>query len=204
MVIPTQLIAGIASAAVVNGILPGPLGVGNALSNGTRPLQGLFLEMFLTSQLVLTVYFLAVEKHRATFLAPIGVGVSVFITHLAGTNYTATSVNPARSLGPAVFVGFPGYHWIYWLGPTLGSFLAFGLYSVMKALDYSTANPGQDMDSTRKSNVQTQEQSTRASQVSHTSFHSRAPLVESRARHHDPEHGVSSDEETGRHGSADA
>ncbi|CAH0051205.1 unnamed protein product [Clonostachys solani] len=143
-IVPAQLVAGIAAAAVTDGLLPGPLGVANALSNGTSVVQGLFLEMFLTAQLVLTVYFLAVEKHRATFLAPIGIGISVFIAHIAGTNFTGTSINPARSFGPAVITGFVGYHWIYWLGPFMGSFLSFGVYSLMKWLEYRTANPGQD------------------------------------------------------------
>lgn len=144
LIIPTQIVAGIAAAGVVDGLLPGPLSVGNTLGNGTSVSQGLFLEMFLTAQLVLTVYFLAVEKHRSTFLAPVGIGISVFIAHLAGTRFTGTSVNPARSFGPAVITGFPGYHWIYWLGPTLGALLSFSVYTLMKRLEYDTANPGQD------------------------------------------------------------
>lgn len=147
MIVPTQLVAGIAAAAVVDGILPGPLKVANSLGNNTTTVQGVFLEMFLTAQLVLTVYFLAVEKHRATYLAPIGIGAAVFIAHIAGTNYTGTSINPARSLGPAVIAGFPSYHWIYWVGPFMGTLLAFAVYTVMKYLDYGTANPGQDDDS---------------------------------------------------------
>lgn len=179
MIIPTQLIAGILSAAVVKGLLPGSLQVGNALSNGTTPVQGLFLEMFLTAQLVLTIYFLAVEKHRATCLAPIGIGLSVFMAHLALTNYTGTSVNPARSFGPAVFVGFPGYHWIYWLGPVLGSVLAFGLYTLMKWLDYTTANPGQDSDNISRANNSNTNEDARKSQAG---FQSRSTLVGSPTR----------------------
>lgn len=143
-IFPTQLVAAIAAAAVTDGLIPGPLTVGNKLSDGMSIVRGLFLEMFLTSQLILTVYFLAVEKHRATYLAPIGIGVSVFIAHICGTNYTGTSINPARSFGPDVVTSFPGYHWIYWLGPTLGTFLAYGVYSMLKFLEYQTANPGQD------------------------------------------------------------
>ncbi|KND89365.1 Aquaporin-1 [Tolypocladium ophioglossoides CBS 100239] len=152
MVFVTQLVAAIAAAAVVDGLIPGPLTVANKLSNGTNIPQGLFLEMFLTSQLVLTVYFLAVEKHRATFLAPVGIGISVFIAHIAGTDYTGTSINPARSFGPAVISGFVGYHWIFWLGPFMGSGLAFAVYMLLKWLDYGTANPGQDADDVEKAN----------------------------------------------------
>ncbi|KAM0261990.1 hypothetical protein ACHAQJ_001996 [Trichoderma viride] len=145
IIVPTQIVAGIAAAAVVSGLLPGHLSVTNSLGSDTSIVQGLFIEMFLTAQLVLTVYFLAVEKHRATFLAPMGIGVSVFIAHMAGTNFTGTGINPARSFGPAVVTGsFRGYHWIYWLGPCMGALLSFSVYSLLKALEYQIANPGQD------------------------------------------------------------
>ena len=154
-VFPTQIVAGICAAAVADGLLPGPLTVGDALGAGTNVAQGLFIEMFLTAQLVLTVYFLAVEKHRSTYLAPVGLGVSIFICHICGTNYTGTGINPARSFGPAVIQGFPSYHWIYWLGPMMGTFLAFGVYTVLKGLEYQTANPGQDSDDVEKANRDT-------------------------------------------------
>ena len=146
LIFPTQLVAGIAAAAVTDDLLPGPLLVANKLSSGTSISRGLFIEMFLTAQLVITVYFLAVEKHRATFLAPLGIGLAVFIAHICGTNYTGTSINPARSFGPAVVTDFTGYQWIYWLGPFLGSFLAFVVYTILKWMEYHTANPGQDDD----------------------------------------------------------
>ncbi|RDA89749.1 hypothetical protein CP533_2920 [Ophiocordyceps camponoti-saundersi (nom. inval.)] len=146
MVLPAQLAASIAAAALTFALLPGKLLVNSALSPETNVIQGLFLEMLLTSQLVITVYFLAVEKHRATFLAPVGIGASVFIGHLAGANFSGSSLNPARTFGPAVFAGFPPYSWIYWLGPFMGALLAFGVYMLLKWMDYKTANPGQDAD----------------------------------------------------------
>lgn len=145
-IVLTQLVAAIAAAAVTDGLIPGPLLVANTLGNHTSIVQGFFIEMFLTAQLVLTVYFLAVEKHRGTFLAPIGIGLSVFISHLVATNWTGTSINPARSFGPAVVTKFVGYHWIYWIGPLMGAILAWGVYAVFKWLEYEDANPGQDDD----------------------------------------------------------
>lgn len=150
MIVPVQLVAGICAAAVVQGILPESLSVANSLGNGTNKAQGVFLEMFMTAQLVLTVYFLAVEKHRATFLAPVGIGISVFIAHIVGTNYTGTGINPARSFGPACIQGFVGHHWIYWVGPFMGSLLSFAVYSAFKWLEYQSANPGQDSDDAEK------------------------------------------------------
>jgi aquaporin rerated protein, other eukaryote len=63
----------------------------------------------------------------------------------SGVYYTGGSLNPARSFGPCVVTrSFPDYHWIYWIGPILGSLLASGFYVFMKALEYETVNPDQD------------------------------------------------------------
>jgi aquaporin related protein len=70
--------------------------------------------MFMTAELVFVVFMLAAEKHKATFLAPIGIGLALFIAELAGVYYTGGSLNPARSFGPAVVAhSFEPYHWIY-------------------------------------------------------------------------------------------
>lgn len=41
---------------------------------------------------------------------------------------------------------FTGYHWIYWVGPGLGSLLAVAFYKLVKGLEYETVNPGQDAE----------------------------------------------------------
>lgn len=72
--------------------------------------------MFLTTLLVFTIFMLAAEKHAANFIAPIGIGLALFVAQLFGTLYTGSSLNPARSFGPDVVTGqFAGYHWIYWV-----------------------------------------------------------------------------------------
>lgn len=66
---------------------------------------------------------------------------------LPGINFTGTSVNPARTLGPAVVNrNFVSSIWIFFVGPILGALLAAGLYHLLKAMGYETANPGQDDD----------------------------------------------------------
>ncbi|KAI1333990.1 aquaporin-like protein [Xylariaceae sp. FL0016] len=145
LVIVSQVAGGIAASAVVLAIQPGDLNIATSLGGGTSVVQGLFMEMFLTTQLVFTIFMLAAEKHRATFIAPIGIGLSLFIAELMGVYYTGGSLNPARSLGPAVVTGsFDSYHWIYWVGPVMGSLLASGFYITIKALEYETVNPEQD------------------------------------------------------------
>lgn len=70
--------------------------------------------MFLTAQLIMTIFMVAVEKHKATFIAPLAIGLTLFVCHLAGIHFTGASLNPARSFGPhVVLASFPGYHWIY-------------------------------------------------------------------------------------------
>lgn len=110
-----QLVGGIAAAAVVRAIIPSTTILFNtALAGGTNKAQGLFLEMFLTCELVFTVLMLAAEKTKATYLAPVGIGLSLFIAELIGAYWTGGSLNPARSFGPDVVRGrFEGYHWIY-------------------------------------------------------------------------------------------
>lgn len=68
----------------------------------------------------------------------------MFVCELFAVEYTGGSVNTARAFGPAVISGFARYHWIYWLGPTLGALLATAFYYVLKSIKYWEINPGQD------------------------------------------------------------
>ncbi|THV45321.1 hypothetical protein BGAL_0503g00060 [Botrytis galanthina] len=135
-----QCVGAIAASAMAYGLYHGGLHTATTLKPGMSPAQGVVLEMILTCQLCFTVLMLAAEKHEATFLAPLGIGLSVFIGELAGVFWTGGSMNPARSLGPAVItLSFPSYHWIYWVGPIAGAGLASIIYKLIKALEYETA-----------------------------------------------------------------
>lgn len=76
------------AAGMVSAILPGNLNVSTTLGGGTTIAQGLFLEMFLTAELVFTIFMLAAEKHKATFLAPIGIGLALFVCEMTGVYFT--------------------------------------------------------------------------------------------------------------------
>jgi len=143
----SQMLAGICAAAVVSAMFPGQLNVSTTLGDDVSIAQGVFMEMFLTSMLIITIFMLAAEKHKATFLAPIGIGLALFVAELVGVFYTGGSLNPARSFGPCVVTrNFPGYHYIYWFGPIMGTLLAYGVYKIIKMVEYQTVNPGQDFD----------------------------------------------------------
>ncbi|CAK7568238.1 MAG: Aquaporin-1 [Sporothrix epigloea] len=140
-----QLLGGMCAAAVLSALLPGDLQASTTLRDDTSIARGLFIEMFATSLLVLSILLMAVEKHRATFTAPLCIGLSLFVAELMSIPYTGGGVNPARSFGPCVATrSFTGYQWIYWVGPILGSLLATGFYKIIKFLEYETCNPGQD------------------------------------------------------------
>uniref|UniRef100_A0A0K3CE49 FGENESH: predicted gene_5.206 protein n=1 Tax=Rhodotorula toruloides TaxID=5286 RepID=A0A0K3CE49_RHOTO len=162
----SQILGGIVGAAIIQALLPGTLNVATKLSPGTSVARGLFLEMFLTALLMLAILLLAAEKHKATFLAPIGIGLALFVAELVGVYYTGGSLNPARSFGPAVVLrSFDGYHWIYWVGPFLGTLLAAGFYKFIKYLEYETVLGPEEPDtpspsSSNNQNVQNNDKAT--------------------------------------------
>ncbi|KAH9943686.1 aquaporin-like protein [Amylocystis lapponica] len=157
-----QLLGGITAAALILALTPGPLASNTFLQPGINSAQGVFIEMFITSFLVIAVLMLAAEKHNTTPFAPVGIGLTLFVCHLWAIFYTGCGMNTARSFGPAVVTGFPyGSQWVYWVGPCLGSFLGAGFYALLKqyapgiwllrcahllpfSFQYWRLNPGQD------------------------------------------------------------
>ena len=92
---------------------------------------GYSLTAALVAEVVLTFMFLmiilgATDSRAPAGFAPIAIGLGLTLIHLIGIPVTNLSVNPARSTGPALFVG--GWAiaqlWLFWLAPLLGAFLA--------------------------------------------------------------------------------
>jgi aquaporin related protein len=82
---PAQLIAAMAAGGLVQVMTPGDIGATNTtLSPGTSVAQGVFIEMFMTAELVFVVLMLAAEKSKDTFLAPIGIGLALFVAMMGG------------------------------------------------------------------------------------------------------------------------
>lgn len=109
-----QILGGIAASGMVLGLFPTTFNVRTTLGASTSTVQGVFIEAILTAELVFTIFMLAKEKHKATFIAPVGIGLALFIAEMVGVYYTGGSLNPARSFGPCVVSGsFDKEHWIY-------------------------------------------------------------------------------------------
>jgi aquaporin Z len=98
---------------------------------GAHSPQGYSLGACFVAELVLTFMFLmvilgATDPRAPAGFAPIAIGLALTLIHLIGIPVTNTSVNPARSTGPAVFVGrwAVAQLWMFWLAPILGAMLA--------------------------------------------------------------------------------
>jgi aquaporin Z len=92
------------------------------------------------AEAVLTFFFLliilgATDKRAPQGMAPLAIGLGLTLIHLIGIPVTNLSVNPARSTGPAVFVGGWALQqlWLFWLAPIVGAVLAGLLYPQMAA-----------------------------------------------------------------------
>ncbi|KAL7397856.1 hypothetical protein ABVT39_000799 [Epinephelus coioides] len=87
--------------------------------------QALGIEVLCTFQLVFTVFSVEDQRRRES---PEPGNLAIGLAHTAGVligaRFSGASMNPARTLGPAIITGFWEHHWVYWLGPAIGAILA--------------------------------------------------------------------------------
>lgn len=137
----SQLVAGMAAGGAASAMTPGPVLFANTLGGGCSKGRGLMIEAFGTCVLCITVLMTVVEKSSLNDFAPVCIGISLFIGRLICIYYTGAGLNPARSLGAAVAARyFPVYHWIYWIGPMIGSIIAAGIWYFWTLLNYQEVN----------------------------------------------------------------
>ena len=125
-----QFLGGILGAVLLNALLPNPSDLGaTILTEGVTPVQGLFVEIVLTFFLVNTIFTTAVSGKAGNF-AGLAIGLTLIACILMGGPLTRASLNPARTLGPAIFSTDPqwGNIWLYFVGPCVGAILAALLY----------------------------------------------------------------------------
>jgi aquaporin Z len=98
----------------------------NACQAGVSPTGGLIAEIVFTFVFVLVVLGTTDSKKGAGNFAGLAIGLSLVLVHLVCIRYTGTSVNPARSIAPAVFEGGVALQqlWIFIVGPFIGGALA--------------------------------------------------------------------------------
>lgn len=138
-----QVIGAIAAAGVLYLIASGKDGfslAGGFASNGygLHSPGGYSLVACLVAEIVLTAFFLLIimgstDKRVPNGFAPVAIGLGLTLIHLISIPVTNTSVNPARSLGPAVFVGGWALQqvWLFWVAPLIGGLIGGILYDLL-------------------------------------------------------------------------
>jgi len=113
----------------VNGL--GQNGYGVASPGGFSMASGFIAEVVLTFIFLLVIYGSTSDRAPKGF-AGVAIGLSLVMIHLVGIPIDGTSVNPARSLGPAVIVGGTALNqlWLFWIAPIIGGLLAAGVWRV--------------------------------------------------------------------------
>jgi aquaporin Z len=135
-----QVLGAFAAAAVLYYIASGQAGfdvAGGLASNGygEHSPGGYTLASALVTEVVMTMFFLliilgATDRRAPAGFAPIAIGLGLTLIHLISIPVTNTSVNPARSTGPALIVGdwAIGQLWLFWVAPIVGAAIAGAVY----------------------------------------------------------------------------
>jgi aquaporin Z len=107
---------------------------------GARSPAGYTLLACFITEVVMTFFFLiiilgATDNRAPKGFAPLAIGLGLTLIHLISIPVTNTSVNPARSTGPALFVGGGAIFqlWLFWLAPILGALIAGWVYNFIWA-----------------------------------------------------------------------
>jgi aquaporin related protein len=134
-----QCLGAIVGAAILQFLVPedmrgaDKLGMTSVADHVTLS-QAVAVEMLITMVLVMVVFAAAADDINAAALkgsAPLAIGLSITTCHLFAVPLTGASMNPARSLGPALVLTQFHNHWVYWVGPMLGGFLAAVSYRLV-------------------------------------------------------------------------
>jgi aquaporin Z len=104
-------------------------GYGEHSPGGYSLMAGLVTEVVMTAMFLLIILG-ATDKRAPQGFGPIAIGMALTLIHLISIPVTNTSVNPARSTGPAVFVGdwALGQLWLFWVAPIVGALIAGFVY----------------------------------------------------------------------------
>ncbi len=135
--VPGYIVAQLAGALLASLLLAtlfGKVGALGATSPGAgiTDLQALVIEVVVTVGLVSTILGTASRAQSVGALAAIAVGGYIVLAGLWAAPISGASMNPARSLGPALVLGNLGHTWIYVAGPVLGALLAVGIAYILR------------------------------------------------------------------------
>ena len=124
-----QIAGAFAGVGLMAAFFDGPSNYGANTYSGCGWAAGLFAEIFLTF-LFVYVILAVTNDEKKTNTAPIYIGLALIFVHLLGMGITGTSVNPARSLAPAILQGGTALEevWLFIVAPLIGSVAAVFTY----------------------------------------------------------------------------
>jgi MIP family channel proteins len=128
MYIFAQNFGAIVASAMVSAATPGEFVVYSGIAEDVSVFSAFINEIILTFVLMSVIYNVAVDSTMDSGFAPLFIGFAVFVIHLASIGISGCSVNPARTFGASVVSGNFANHWIYWIGPIMGSLAATGVF----------------------------------------------------------------------------
>jgi len=108
------------------------IGTANVPGAGVSDVQAFGLEIILTALLVIVILTVT-ERDRGH--APLAIPLTLIAIHLAGIPFSGASVNPARSLAPALVGGDLSHIWIYLTAPFVGAAVGWGLFRAFDRLE---------------------------------------------------------------------
>lgn len=129
-----QLLAACLAAGALYAILGPVAGLGGTAPAGA-PTQSLVLEIVLTFFLMFVITAVATDGRAVGQMAGLAIGGTVALGALFGGPISGASMNPARSLGPAVVSGEFGSIWLYLVGPFVGALLGAWVYRLIRCED---------------------------------------------------------------------
>ncbi|PKA60001.1 Aquaporin NIP3-1 [Apostasia shenzhenica] len=131
--IAAQVSASIAASFALKGIFHPFLSGGVTIpSRGVSTAQAFFMEFVITFILLFVATAVATDTRAVGELAGIAVGATVMLNILVAGSTSGASMNPVRTLGPAVAAGNYKHIWIYLVAPTIGAITGAAVYTIIK------------------------------------------------------------------------
>lgn len=126
-----QMIGGVAASFTLLWLFGNIADLGATVPSG-NPWQSFGLEIVLTAILMFVITSVATDARAIGGMAAIAIGATVAFEALFGGPISGASMNPARSLGPALVSGIWVYQWIYIAAPVIGASIGVSLYQLIR------------------------------------------------------------------------
>lgn len=126
-----QVAGAVLGAITIQVLLGGSVGVSATVPSGS-PWQAFGVEVLLTAVLMFVIISVATDTKAVGTPAALAIGFTVTLDALWGGLISGASMNPARSLGPALIGGVLDHQWVYWTAPFIGAIIGAVCYQLLR------------------------------------------------------------------------